>query len=171
MLKKTDNKLFQLLLKIKTPRRILLSGSPFQNNLFEYFRMVNYARPGAVGGIEKETDFDRLYADPIMRGMASDAGPEAVLAHLTKTKELNEVLAPIVHRKDASELRKELPPMQQVVLHVRQSRIQSRLYTAYKRLQKDDDTGTNYQNFFQMYTDLVSLCLFDVFKPLAIFLT
>ena len=151
MLKKTDTKIFKSLLRIKTPRRILLTGSPFQNNLLEYFRMVNYVRPD-VFGVRGESEFNREFVEPIMKGTAADAPVEFVQAHILKTKELFAKLEPYVHRKDSNELRKELPRMQQVVLHVRPSRIQTRLYTLYKKLQTPPDS--KYRNFFQTYSDL-----------------
>lgn len=69
--------------------------------------------------------------------MASNCSLDAHYISLTKSKELNTILDPYVHRVDSSELRKDLPPMQQVVVHVRQTSLQSKLYRAYKRHQRD----------------------------------
>ena len=60
MLKQSGNKGFKRLLDIQTKRRILLTGTPLQNNVTEYYRMVEYIRPGVIG-IENEADFQEKY--------------------------------------------------------------------------------------------------------------
>lgn len=60
MLKHSGNKRFKTLLNIQTKRKILLTGTPLQNNVSEYFRMIEYIRPGVIG-VESEADFEREY--------------------------------------------------------------------------------------------------------------
>lgn len=60
MLKKADNKTFKTLQRIKTKRRILLTGTPLQNNVTEYYQMVNYAHEGVIG-VKSEAEFNRKY--------------------------------------------------------------------------------------------------------------
>lgn len=135
---------------MKTKRILALTGSPLQNSLFEFFRMVNFVRPGLFG-YQEESKFDDKFVGPIMRGMASDASEEEHALSLVKSNELHELLLPHVHRVGAVDMSKDLPPIQQVVLHTRQSRWQSRLYQAYKRQQND---GSVDKNFFKTYQDL-----------------
>ena len=149
-LSKTSNQSYKALSRIRTPRKIALTGSPVQNNLLEYFRMVNWIRPNLFHPMT-ESDFDKTFVLPIMNGMASDAPLAAVYNSMVQSNLLNERLMPHVQRKDASELMKELPPMQQVVLHVRQSRMQCSLFRYYQRLQKSDSI---HKNFLKMYTTL-----------------
>ncbi len=47
------------------PQRILLSGTSMQNDLEEFFAMVNFANPGVLGDA---TTFRRYYEIPILRG-------------------------------------------------------------------------------------------------------
>jgi transcriptional regulator ATRX len=146
-----SNASYKALSSIKTPRRIALTGSPVQNNLLEYFMMVNWIRPNVFA--MSESKFDKTFVVPIMQGMASDAPTIAVYNSMSQSKLLNEMLAPYVQRKDATELMKELPAMQQVVLHIRQSKMQYRLYRSFQKFQKTT-AGTSYKNFFRMYTAL-----------------
>jgi transcriptional regulator ATRX len=61
MLKNSNNKVFKALSDVKTMRRILLTGTPLQNNVTEYFRMIQFANPGAIDGIMTEAEFERKY--------------------------------------------------------------------------------------------------------------
>lgn len=121
--------------------------------LFEYFYLFNFFRPSALGHTS-EAQFDREYVKPIALGMASNCSLDAHYTSLTKSKELNTILDPYVHRVDSSELRKDLPPMQQVVMHVRQTSLQSKLYRAYKRFQRNPHTNVNYNSFLKQYSSL-----------------
>lgn len=144
MLANSSNKLFKALSGIRTKRRIALTGSPFQNHLREYFNMISWVRPGVLGSSE---EFEREYATPIMMGMASDSSIEAVRRSHAASRKLHDALSPYVQRKDSKVLKKDLPPMQQVVLHVRQSKAQARLFRSFKTFQKI--SGCN--DFFKCY--------------------
>jgi DNA repair and recombination RAD54-like protein len=61
MLKNSANKVFQALAGVETKRRILLTGTPLTNNVTEYFRMVQFACPGAIEGINTESEFEKVY--------------------------------------------------------------------------------------------------------------
>lgn len=61
MLKNPENKVYVALTGIVTKRRILLTGTPFQNNVTEYYHMVQYARPGAIDGIMEKAEFEKEY--------------------------------------------------------------------------------------------------------------
>ncbi|CAJ1961919.1 unnamed protein product [Cylindrotheca closterium] len=150
MLKNKSNAVFKALMGVKTARRICLTGSPFQNNLFEYFRMASYIRPGVLGNSERV--FEKKYVVPIQEGVSTDATGEAKKKADESMNEIQGILEPYVHRKDAGVLLEELPPMQQVVLHTRQTKLQRRLNGAYKRFQKSSDKDVN--NFLHMYNSL-----------------
>lgn len=174
MLKNKTNAVFKALMGVKTLRRICLTGSPFQNNLFEYFRMASYIRPGVLGKSEKS--FEKEYVIPIQEGVSTDATEEAKLRADECMDEIQRILDPFVHRKGPSVLLEELPPMQQgkfqmmslgkllfsfllaiailrlVVLHTRQTKLQRRLGGIYKQSQKSSDRDVN--NFLHMYATL-----------------
>jgi SNF2 family DNA or RNA helicase len=60
MLTQSSNKGFRKLLNIQTKRKILLTGTPFQNNVTEYYRMVDYIRPGLIE-VDSEAEFETEY--------------------------------------------------------------------------------------------------------------
>eukprot|EP00980_Cylindrotheca_fusiformis_P024895 scaffold12678_cov116-Cylindrotheca_fusiformis.AAC.2 len=151
MLKNKNNAVFKALHGVRTRRRICLTGSPFQNNLFEFFRMASYVRPGILG--HSEGKFEKSYVNPIIWGMSTDATKEAKLIADEKLIAIQDVLKPYVNRKDASILLKDLPPMQQVVLHIRQTSVQRSLYGAYRKYQQSSEDKDS-MNFLRMYSAL-----------------
>ena len=150
MVKNATTGISKALNEVTTNRRILLSGSPFQNNLLEYYRMCEFIRPGLFG-YSSEAKFEKEYVLPIMSGMTNDCGEMKHYLSVSKSAKLSELVAPYIDRQDVSALSKDLPPMSQVVLHVRQSRLQSDLYRMFQRLQK---RGTESTNFFKAFSEL-----------------
>ncbi|KAK9916056.1 hypothetical protein WJX75_007902 [Coccomyxa subellipsoidea] len=56
-------------------RRVLLSGTPMQNHLDEFYAMVNFCNPGVLG---TPSQFRRHYEGPIVAGREPDASEEVV---------------------------------------------------------------------------------------------
>ena len=49
-------------------RRVLLSGTPMQNDLEEFFAMVDFTNPGVLGSC---SEFRRKFQSPILNGRSS----------------------------------------------------------------------------------------------------
>jgi len=106
---------------MKVTRRIALTGTPFQNNLPEYYVMANWCRPGCLGTL---TNFQNHFVQPIMDGLRADSSDSQKARQENLTYELYQILSPFVHRKDSKILVQELPFLQQAVIVVRQSKVQ-----------------------------------------------
>lgn len=64
-LKNCENLTYTALSHLQTPRRILLSGTPIQNDLLEYFSLLHFVNTGILG---TTSEFKRKFEGPILRG-------------------------------------------------------------------------------------------------------
>ena len=72
-LKNGESQTFTALNGLNVDRRVILSGTPIQNDLMEYFSLLNFANPNLLG---TRTEFRKQYELPILRGRDA-AGTEA----------------------------------------------------------------------------------------------
>jgi len=86
-----------------------------------------------------------------MAGMKKDATAQELFAHDNCMKQLWVILDSFLQRRGADVLAKELPPMQQCVINIRQSKLQQRLYRQFGRYKKQADVKNN---FFDQYQKL-----------------
>ena len=72
-LKNADNQTYQSINSLNAKRRVILSGTPIQNDLTEYFSLLSFIIPGVLG---TNADFRKKYELPILRGRDADATEE-----------------------------------------------------------------------------------------------
>ena len=68
-LKNADSAIAMSLSALPARKRILLSGTPMQNELGEFFNMVNFCNPGVLGSIN---EFRKRYERPILESREPD---------------------------------------------------------------------------------------------------
>ncbi|XP_033833701.1 transcriptional regulator ATRX-like [Periophthalmus magnuspinnatus] len=113
---------------IKTKRRVILTGTPLQNNLVEYHCMVSFIKKNLLGSLG---EFRNRFINPIQNGQCADSTPRDVRIMKNRAHVLHAMLAGCVQRKDYSELSQFLPPKHEYVLAVRVSHLQCQLYRYY----------------------------------------
>lgn len=100
---------------IRTKRRVALTGTPLQNNLREYYYMVNWVRHGFL---DSWAVFQRMYVVPIVSGQSKNATEEDLLIRMKKRAHvLHKKLKTIVNRVDMTQLERELPVRTLQFLH------------------------------------------------------
>ena len=75
VLKNTKSALNAAMNKISTKRRIILTDTPLQNNLSEYFAMVDFVKPKLLGTFN---EFKNRFVNPIQNGQHSDSSDRDV---------------------------------------------------------------------------------------------
>lgn len=115
----------QSLKNIKTRRRVVLTGYPLQNNLMEYWCMVDFVRPNYLGN---KTEFSNMFERPITNGQCQDSTPSDVKLMRYRAHVLHSLLEGFVQRRGHTVLQQALPPKQEFIFLVRMSPIQRTLY-------------------------------------------
>ncbi|XP_055853267.1 DNA repair and recombination protein RAD54-like [Episyrphus balteatus] len=132
-LKNSENQTYQALMGLKTKRRVLLSGTPIQNDLTEYFSLINFVNPNMLGSAN---DFKRAYENPILRGQNSDSSDAERAKALTKTQELIGIVNQCIIRRTNQILTKYLPVKFEMVICSKLTQIQIQLYTNFLKSDK-----------------------------------
>ena len=128
LLRNSSSQINRAASKIVTLRRIILTGTPMQNNLDEYFVMVDFVKPNLLGTIQ---DFRNRFINPITNGQHIDSTKFDVNFMKKRVHVLHTMLQPSIHRCDYQVLVPYLPPKQEYIVYVQLTEIQSKLYQYY----------------------------------------
>lgn len=105
-LKNNDNQTYQALMSLQCPRRVLISGTPIQNDLLEYYSLVNYVNPGLLGTAQ---EFKKRFENPILRSRDSSATADQQKLGEEKLKEMAGLVNKCIIRRTSALLTKYLP--------------------------------------------------------------
>ncbi|KAH8355189.1 hypothetical protein KR093_007871, partial [Drosophila rubida] len=114
--------------QIRTRRRIVLTGYPLQNNLLEYWCMVDFVRPNYLG---TRTEFCNMFERPIQNGQCVDSTPDDIKLMRYRAHVLHSLLLGFVQRRSHTVLQTTLPQKLEYVILVRMTAFQRKLYDTF----------------------------------------
>lgn len=126
LLKNNKTSLSIALNLIRCMRRIVLTGTPLQNNLKEYHCMVDYVKPYLLGS---NIEFQNRFVNPITNGQFKNSLTNDIDMMKRRSHVLHMLLDGCVQRLDVSVLIPLLPPKKEYVLFIRLTKPQIDLYT------------------------------------------
>ncbi|KAL8615035.1 SWI/SNF-related matrix-associated actin-dependent regulator of chromatin subfamily A member 5 [Nucella lapillus] len=121
-IKNEKSKLSEIVREFKSTNRLLLTGTPLQNNLHELWALLNFLLPDVFNNAD---DFDAWF------------NTENCLDNNQMVERLHNVLRPFLLRRIKADVEKKLPPKKETKIFVGLSKMQRDLYT--KILMKDID--------------------------------
>lgn len=124
-LKNCENLTYQALMGLQTKRRVLLSGTPIQNDLTEYFSLVHFVNPGMLG---TSNEFKRHYENAILRGQDAHSTDKERAKANERLQELTALVNKCMIRRTSSLLTKYLPIKFEMVVCVKMTQLQVDLY-------------------------------------------
>ncbi|MFZ6009820.1 MAG: DEAD/DEAH box helicase, partial [Bacteroidota bacterium] len=134
-IKNPDARVTKALQQLRSVNRVILSGTPVQNNTSDLYSQFNFVNPGLLGSREY---FNREFATPIDK-----------LGSKEKTQQLQKLVHPFTLRRTKEQVAKDLPDKTITVLWCTLDTDQRKLYNQYrdgyrkKLLKKIDEDGLN----------------------------
>jgi DNA repair and recombination RAD54-like protein len=124
-LKNSQSQTYVALNELKVQRRVILSGTPVQNDLSEYFSLLNFTNPDLLGS---PSEFRRNFETPILRGRDADCTDAESKASDEKLQELTALASKFIIRRTNDILSKYLPVKYEHVVFCKLGTIQTELY-------------------------------------------
>ncbi|QKX63417.1 uncharacterized protein TRUGW13939_10587, partial [Talaromyces rugulosus] len=124
-LKNKESLTWKELNNLNVTRRVILSGTPIQNDLSEYFALVHFANPNLLG---TQNEFRKKFEIPILRGRDAAATDEARKKGDERLAELSAIVNKFIIRRTNDILSKYLPMKYEHVVFCNLSEFQLSLY-------------------------------------------
>uniref|UniRef100_A0A8C4QGT4 RAD54 homolog B n=1 Tax=Eptatretus burgeri TaxID=7764 RepID=A0A8C4QGT4_EPTBU len=113
------------LYSLACPRRIILTGTPIQNDLQEFFTIVDFVSPAVLGS---SSSFRKLFEEPIIASRQLGATMEEKRLGESRAGELHRLTALFTLRRTAAVNARYLPPRHEYVVFCRPTSLQLALY-------------------------------------------
>ncbi|CCD27442.1 DNA-dependent ATPase RAD54 NDAI_0K02510 [Naumovozyma dairenensis CBS 421] len=124
-LKNADSLTFTALDSINCPRRVILSGTPIQNDLSEYFALLNFSNPGLLG---TRSEFRKNFEIPILRSRDADSTDDEIKKGEEQLQKLSDIVSKFIIRRTNDILSKYLPCKYEHVIFVDLKPFQKNVY-------------------------------------------
>lgn len=111
--------------KLKCENRLILSGTPIQNNLNELWSLFDFIYPGKLGTLPM---FQDQFAQPINEGGYSNATNLQVQTGYRCAVELKNIISPFLLRRVKADVAKDLPEKKELVLFCKLTKPQRAKY-------------------------------------------
>lgn len=154
-LKNTNNKAFILLSQLPCKRRIILTGTPIQNDLQEFFALVDFVNPGFLG---TNAEFTSHYVGPILASREPNVDETIKELGMSRAKELNEITGDFILRRTQAILDAYLPTKIETVLFCKSTPLQQRLYAAAVKTWNARDISRKELNHLSLIMTLRKIC-------------
>lgn len=150
-IKNPDSKRYKAARLLEGRQRLVMTGTPIENNTFDLFAQLSFALPGLFGSAKR---FATEYSTPIDK-----------FQETKRAIELQQKIHPFVLRRTKVQVAKELPEKTEMVLHCEMGTEQQRVYDAYKKefqlylsKQESESLGRNTLHVLQGLTKLRQIC-------------
>ncbi|KAK7430039.1 transcriptional regulator [Neonectria magnoliae] len=154
----------------QTRFRLILTGTPLQNNLSELWAMLNFVLPNIFKSVKT---FDEWFNTPFANTGSQDKMELTEEEQILVIRRLHKVLRPFLLRRLKKDVEKDLPDKTEKVIKCKFSALQSRLYkqmVTHNKLVVGDSKGgkTGARGLSNMIMQLRKLCnhpfVFDVIE-------
>ncbi|XP_049290349.1 DNA repair and recombination protein RAD54B-like [Anopheles funestus] len=154
-LKNSNVKAFGVLNQLDCKRRVLLTGTPIQNDLQEFFSLINFVNPGIVGAYQ---DFKARYETPIIISQRPGVLPQSMELGIERLNELNAITGRFMLRRTQEVINQYLPDKHEVVILCHPSELQTGLIHTALTFYESEKSSSNAISPLQLITILKKIC-------------
>ena len=126
------SKRFKAALSIKANKRLVMTGTPIENNTFDLYAQMTFVNPGMFISTEQ---FRKNYSNAIDKEADQQVAAE-----------LNRVIAPFLLRRTKQLVAQELPPKVEDVIYCEMEPEQRKVYEAHRNAYRNDILGMIEEN-------------------------
>jgi len=160
-MKNAQSKLSNTLTQYYSTRyRLILTGTPLQNNLPELWALLNFVLPTIFKSVKS---FDEWFNTPFANTGGQDKMELTEEEQLLVIRRLHKVLRPFLLRRLKKDVEKDLPDKQERVIKCKSSALQAKIYkqlVTYNKISVSDGKGgkTGIRGLSNMLMQLRKLC-------------
>jgi superfamily II DNA or RNA helicase len=150
-IKNPESKRYKAVRLLKARQRLVVTGTPLENNTFDLFSQLSFAMPGLLGNSKR---FATDYSIPIDK-----------FQDTARARELQQKVHPFILRRTKKQVAKELPEKTEMVIYCEMDTEQRRVYDSYKvEFQKylsglsQDEVGASSLHILQGLTKMRQIC-------------
>ncbi len=154
-LKTAKNKSAQAIKSLNTLKRVILSGTPIQNDLSEFFMMVDFINPDLLGSYKM---FTKEFEAPILKSRQPGASTKDIEKGEARSEELASLTSKFILRRSADILSQYLPSKTEYVLLCRPTPAQISVYQSVLACSAFQAALGNSEASLQLITVLKKVC-------------
>ena len=150
-LKNPSSQRYQSVALLKSKGKIVLTGTPVENNTFDLYGQLSIACPGLLGN---KTFFREHYSSPIDK-----------FKDTKRAIELQKKISPFILRRTKKQVAPELPEKTEMVIYCEMGEEQQRVYDSYKEeyrnfltTRKEEDLSKHSMHILKGLTQLRQIC-------------
>ncbi|WP_316816402.1 DEAD/DEAH box helicase [Pedobacter nyackensis] len=150
-IKNPDSQRYKAVRLLQSRNKVVLTGTPIENNTFDLYGQLSFACPGLLG---TKQQFKELYSVPIDQ-----------FKETRRAKELQQRISPFILRRTKEQVAKELPDKTEMVIYCEMGREQREVYEAAVQEVKDyiegkaeDELQKSSMHILQGITRLRQIC-------------
>jgi SNF2 family DNA or RNA helicase len=122
-IKNPNSKRYKAVRLLNSYNRLVLTGTPIENNTFDLYAQMNFINPGLLGNM---THFKTEFSDAIDKEKNYEA------SHL-----LSKMIAPFLLRRTKEQVAKELPEKTESIIYCEMGTEQRKVYESFKNKYRD----------------------------------
>ncbi|KAF7581024.1 SNF2 N-terminal domain family protein [Clavispora lusitaniae] len=133
-LKSGSNRVFKVLSALSVEKRLLLTGTPIQNDLNEFYTIINFINPGILG---TQSEFQKNYLRPILRARDVNCHDLGIIREgKDKSAELIQLTKSFILRRTKDIISNCLTRKTDVIIFCAPTKVQKSLFEAVSKSSK-----------------------------------